>query len=137
MYALNMDSMYETQCSATVMRHVTEILDRTIPLLGASHNQVEIYDVDIPMRYATLFAILTDGRKVRLRDARKFAGWSGWEAERSFLFRNNGQHIEIRTDATDTVSRMTPGKICNLVLESAGGDRKFISPDGSQLILPG
>jgi len=136
MYALRIEDMYEVQCSAAVIRHATELLDRTIPLDGASHSQVESYGVDIPMRYASLFAILTDGRKVRLRDARKFAGWSGRETQRSFLFRSDDRHIEIQTDATDTISRMAPGKICDLVLEATGGgERKFISPDGSQLVL--
>jgi len=136
MYALNAENPYEVQCSVAVIRHATEFLDRTIPLTGASHSQVETYGVDIPLRYATLFAILTDGRKVRLRDARKFAGWSGRDAKRSFLFRNDDQHIEIQTDAMDTISCMAPGKICDLIFDPTGGcGRKFISPDGSQLVL--
>jgi len=136
MYALKIEDTYEVQSSAAVIRHATEYLDRTIPLTGASHSQVETYGVDIPMRYATLFAILTDGRKVRLMDTRKFAGWLGWESKRSFLFRNDDAHIEIQTDAMDTVSRMAPGKICDLVFDTTGGcGRKFISPDGSQLVL--
>jgi malate synthase len=136
MYALNIENTCEVQGNTAVIGHATEFLDRTIPLSGASHSQVESYGVDIPMRYATLFAILTDGRKVRLRDARKFAGWSGWKEKRSFLFRNDDQHIEIQTDATDTISRMAPGQICDLAFDTTGGcGRKFISPDGSQLVL--
>jgi len=136
MYAFNFENMHTPQPGGAILSYAMEFLDHAIPLLGASHNEVETYGVDIPTRYATLFAMLTDGRKVRLQDARKFAGWSGCTEKRSFLFRNDERHFEIQTDAADSGGRMAPGNICDLILEAAdGSDRKFISPDGSQLVL--
>ena len=157
------------------IRSATELLDQTIPLAGASHSEVECYGVDIPMRYATLYAVLTDGRKARLRDARKFSGWSGWEGRRSFLFRSSGLNIEIQTDASAPIDVGAPGKMYDLIVEldvgnvpdtednvvvqgnwsglrtgtlkshlgmngdpharGSLGQRKFIAPDGSQLVL--
>ncbi len=119
-----------------------ELLDRMIPLDGASHNEVEYYGVEIPMRYATCFAILTDGRKVMLQDSRFFVGWSGWDEKRSYLFRNGGLHIEMQTDAKHPVGRSSPGNVCNINLQTAvtaieDRKRKFIAPDGSQIEFSG
>jgi len=112
---------------------MVRLLDRAAPLKGASHADVESYGVDIPLRYASLFALLRDGRKVRLRDARDFAGWSGWTGRRSFLIRNGGQYVEIVTDRDHPQSTAAPGGIRDLVFDPSG---RYIALDGSQLVLP-
>jgi len=112
---------------------VARLLDRTAPLKDASHAEVESYGVDIPMRYASLYAVLKDGRKVRLRDSRDFAGWSGWSRNRSYLVRTADKLIEIVTDPEHPQGAAAPGKVRDLVFAATG---KFIAPDGSQLVLP-
>jgi len=63
--------------------------------------------------------LLVDGRRVRLADRRKFIGWSGHEAARSLLFRNNALHIEICIDPDHRIGRDAPGNISDINLESA------------------
>ena len=146
---------------ASTLEH-TAYLDREIPLQGASHAEVENYTIEIPMRYAILVANLADGRKARLKDSRKFVGWSGWESRRSYLFRSDEQYIEVKTDPDHRVAIKLPGSIRNIVLgypvtedhsialhlATAGQDgqavfprlnseRRFIAPDGEQIILSG
>jgi hypothetical protein len=96
-----------------------EILDKEIPLRGASHADVVGYGIDIPMRYTECFAHLADGSVVRFQDRRQFVGWSGDEDGRSFLFQNGAQRI---------------------VIEAAGASeqrrtRKFIGRDGGLMYL--
>ena len=147
---------------AASARENTDFLDRVIPLDGASHAEVEKYTVEIPMRYAICFAILTDGRKVKLRDSRKFLGWSGWGKQRSYLFRNDDQYIEVKTNLVQCLDRPVPGNVCSIVLGSPvsedqsaqlffaavpqdrqlmaptlNEESKFIAPDGNQLVLTG
>jgi len=126
---------------ASVMRCATDFLDRVIPLDGASHADVVNYTVETPTRYARCFAELADGRKVCFIKLRKFIGWAGSENKRSFLFRNNGLHIEIRTDLDDSGTRGVPGHVNDVILESAmtpdqNCARKFIGIDGRQVLLP-
>jgi hypothetical protein len=78
-------------------RKIAAYLDAKLPLAGASHADVERYFTATPMRYTQCFAALTDGRVVRLRDARQFLGWSGDEQERSFLFGCKSCRIVINT----------------------------------------
>ena len=100
------------------VRENTDFLDRVIPLDGASHAEVLNYTIEIPMRYANCFAILIDGRKVRLRDSGKFLGWSGWGKQRSYLFRSDDQYIEVRTNLDQSPDRPVPGNVCSIVLGS-------------------
>ena len=121
-------------------------LDRTVPLDGASHADVLEYSVDIPMRYAECNARLADGRTVRLRNSHQFVGWSGWGGKRSFLFRSGLRRIEIQTDAGLRIGNVRSGSvgvISWLVLMISASKapahnhatRKFIAPDGSQLVV--
>ena len=101
-------------------------LDESVPLKGASHADVVSYSVDIPMRYAECYAVLADGEKVRLQNARQFMGWSGPEGQRTLLFRNNGRRIVIDAGARHNDS------------ESSGrrsGVHRFIARDGSLLFM--
>ena len=88
----------------------TDYLDHVIPLKDASHADAVGYTIEIPMRYAECFAVLRDGRKVPLADRRRFIGWSGEPGKRSFLFRKNLLHIELRTDNGLTGSAQGPGR---------------------------
>lgn len=76
-----------------------ENLDQLIPLRGASHSEVIHYGVDTPMRYSECYAVLGDGRVVRLRDARQFVGWTGMNGSRRLLFAQGEQQIELRRGA--------------------------------------
>lgn len=130
----------------------TQFLDNVIPLRDASHCDVVRYSIEIPMRYAECFAILQDGRKVGLVDRRRFVGWLGDSTTRSYLFRKNLLHIELRTDADLQASQNAPGGVYDIILASgirtihsdanartrqSDAERKFVGIDGSQVTLPG
>jgi len=121
---------------------VSSFLDRTLPLDGASHADVVEYTVEIPMRYATCFAVLKDGRKVRFTDRRDFCGWKGYNGKKSLLFRHDDMNIELRTNPGHPVGRETPGHVCDIRLKPAAPTtfesstcKRYIGLDGSQLLL--
>ena len=116
-----------------------KILDEVIPLDGASHTDVVNYSVEIPVRYAECFALLSDGRKVALAEPRRFVGWSGHDPDRSLLFRNNGSHIELGVEGP--VNGHEAVNIRNIVVEDATAchsrtEKRFIGVDGDLVLLP-
>jgi hypothetical protein len=119
--------------------NVISVLDEAIPLQGASHSDVVEYVIEIPMRYAECFALLSDGRKVGLQDPRKFVGWSRHDRTRSLLFRSSGRHYEVAVEAS--LHGHAPGCIREVFLEAKSERRsrlarKFIGIDGDLVILP-
>ena len=116
-----------------------KILDEVIPLDGASHTDVVNYSVEIPVRYAECFALLSDGRKVGLAEPRRFVGWSSHDPDRSLLFRNNGSHIELGVEGP--VNGHEAVSIRNIVVEDATAchsrtEKRFIGVDGDLVLLP-
>ena len=91
------------------------------------------------MRYAECFALLTDGRKVRLVDSRKFLGWSSHESRRSLLFHNNDITLEVEVDNEAAQNDKSTVRSINLqaaIRNGASRIKKFIGIDGGLLILP-
>ena len=134
----------------------TEFLDRLIPLVGASHAEVNNYAVDVPLSYADCFATLTDGRTARFRDSARFIGWSDANGRRTLLFRNGLRRIEIHTNAGLPAGHIRDGRRCRVtswlslniggqdllirkddqpIKSRLSGARKFTAPDGSQLVV--
>ena len=119
--------------------NAVSLLDDLIPLRDASHTDVVEYSVEVPLRNAECYALLSDGRKVGLLEPWKFVGWSSHDPSRTFLFRVNGSHLEL--DVEDELAGKAPGKIHNIILEAvalrcANTMRKFIGIDGTQVLLP-
>lgn len=94
-----------------------DILDKLLPLAGASHDEVESYFTDVPMRYTECFARLVDGRTASLRNKRQFIGSCGLNGSRSLLFQAGSAAIEIAA-STRTASFL-------------GSNRQYTSRDGS------
>ncbi len=122
-----------------MLEQAMKILDEVIPLDGASHTDVVNYSVEIPVRYAECFALLSDGRKVGLAEPRRFVGWSGHDPDRSLLFRNNGSHIELGVEGP--VNGHEAVSIRNIVVEDATAchsrtEKRFIGVDGDLVLLP-
>ena len=119
--------------------NAVSLLDDLIPLRDASHTDVVEYSVEVPLRNAECYALLSDGRKVGLLEPWKFVGWSSHDPSRTLLFRVNGAHLEL--DVADELAGKAPGKIHNVILEAvalgcAKTMRKFIGIDGNQVLLP-
>ena len=122
-----------------MLEQAMKILDEVIPLDGASHTDVVKYSVEIPVRYAECFALLSDGRKVGLAEPRRFVGWSSNDPDKSLLFRNNGSHIELGVEGS--VNGDGSVNIRNLVVEDATTchsrtEKRFIGVDGHLVLLP-
>lgn len=107
-------------------RENTEFLDQAIPLKGVSHAEVVGYSVEVPMRYAEVFAMLADGSKVKLKNTRQFLGWSGPEEKRCLLFQHGRRRFVIETGAD---------QITLSGVRTENGTRKFIARDGSLLFI--
>ena len=119
--------------------NTTRILDSLIPLRGASHADVVEYRVEIPMRYAECCAILSDGRKVKFVEPRKFLGWSSHDSRRSLLFRNNDITLEVEVDNLAAERERSTVRSINLqaaLRQGANRLKKFIGIDGDLLMLP-
>jgi len=103
-------------------RKISAFLDAKLPLVGASHADVERYWVDTPLRYTRCFAVLTDGCVVRLQNSGQFVGWSGKESECSLLFNCEGRRI--------IINRVNG---CNELEDPSMrfGARKFIGREGN------
>lgn len=115
----------------------TDVLDKVIPLRGASHADVIRYSIEVPMRYAECFALLGDGRKVPLSNKRHFVAWSGHQAKRSLLFETGQYRVEARVDPEHPIGSDSPGHITSIRQETIYGDDmpaigdRFIAKDGA------
>ena len=102
-----------------VIRYAAQFLDRAIPLKNASHANVTSYRVETIWRKAECIATLKDGSETKLRNTWQFIAYSGRQAKRSLLFRNNGLHIEIQIDPDHPVGRTAVANVSDIVLEAA------------------
>jgi len=91
-------SSYNKVRGAAVIRYASDFLDRTIPLQSGSH---------------------ADGVHEQYRESSKYIGFFADGDKRSYLFRNNGLHIEIQSDTKHPVGRHAPGHVSDVVLEAA------------------
>ena len=89
---------YNPTRGAAVIAYAATFLDRVIPLKSGSH---------------------ADPSDAAYRDADAFAGTAQDGDKCSYLFRNNGLHIEIQTDSDHAIGRDAPGNVSDIVLESA------------------
>ena len=89
---------YNPTRGAAVIGYAAGFLDRVIPLPRASH---------------------ADPNDGSYRSAPGFVGYSEAGDRRTYLFRNNGLHIEIVTDPTHPIGRDAPGNVCDVILEAA------------------
>jgi malate synthase len=91
-------SAYNPARGAAVIAYVADFLDRTIPLQSGSHS---------------------DANDKAWRAAEKFVGFTQDGDRCSYLFCNNGLHIEIQTNPNHPIGRDSPGNVSDVVLESA------------------
>ena len=114
---------------------IVDLLDKAVPLQGASHADVVEYCIEAPMRYAECVALLAGGRKVGLQNPCQFVGWSS----QSLLFNSYGKHLEV---AIDNDSHGHVQKCIRVVFLDEKSERrsslarKFIGIDGDLVNLP-
>ena len=117
------------------MQGHANLLDKIIPLRGASHADVVEYATDSPMRYTECFARLADGREVRFRNPRHFTGWAESSNTLTLLFTGSDRHVELSIDRSGArgVNTVTHWRISDK--KPNGHARYFFGKDGSQIVL--
>lgn len=115
------------------MKPYADLLDRIVPLRGASHADVVAYSTDVPMRYTEVFALLADGRQVRLREPRQFAGWTRNAGSIALLLTGDERHVELRMERDGTPQTVTFWQISPS--KPNGNARYFVARDGAQFAI--
>ncbi len=113
------DGPYNPTRGAAVIRYATEFLDRTIPLAGVSHADVNDYGIDRSDDTNSFVASLANGEAVHLADTGQFVGFNEDGDRCRYLFRNNGLHMEIQVDPHHAVGHEATANVADVILESA------------------
>jgi malate synthase len=97
-----------------VIAYAQAFLDRAIPLDGAGHADVSAYVMD-----GDAFAAVTDTGPVSLQNPAAFRGHARDGDAVTYLFENNGLHLEIHTNPDHPIGRDAAANVADVVLESA------------------
>lgn len=99
-----------------VIAYARGVLDTAAPLESGSHADSTNYAIVD----GKLAVTLKDGSQVGLAQGEQFAGYTGsLTAPTSFLFKNNGLHIEMLIDADSPVGSTDPAGVKDLIMEAA------------------
>ena len=107
---------YDAARGAKVVMRGREVLDKILPLAGASHADVVSYSVT----GSALTATLANETTVGLVDANAFRGYSGTAAAPSaILLRQNGLHLELVIDRSHVIGKADAAGVADIVVEAA------------------
>ena len=110
---------YNARRGAAVIRYATEFLDKTLPLAGASHGDVNAYGIDRGEDGVRFVASHANGETLNLKSPEQFVGFKESESRMQFLFRNNGLHIELLINPDHPIGKDATANLADVVLESA------------------
>ena len=110
---------YNPARGAAVIRYATDFLDRTLPLEGVSHADVNGYGLDRSDRGDVFMACNSNGHAVALVDPGQYVGYREKGGCRTYLFCNNGLHIELVVDPDHPVGKSATANLADVILESA------------------
>ncbi|MGP9765377.1 malate synthase G [Halomonas sp. AOP13-D3-9] len=101
---------------AKVIAYARGVLDRAAPLATGSHRDA----VNYAIRDEHLVVTLEGGRETGLKDSGKLIGFSGEAAKPdAILLGNNGLHLEIQIDPSDSIGKTDPAGVKDVVVEAA------------------
>ena len=116
-------SVYNPVRGARVIAWTEMFLDEAVALREGRYSDAISFRLDDGEDGKQLVVGLATGADTRLADESKFVGYREEGAEggdlRAVLLRNNGLHIEIRIDPTDSVGSAHPAGVSDVQLESA------------------
>jgi len=99
-----------------VFAYAAEFLDQAAPLSDGCHGDATAYKV---VDGKTLCVTLADSRVTTLANPDQFVGFTYDGDDDVVVLKNNGLHIEIRTNANHYVGQVHPAHVCDVVLEAA------------------
>ena len=105
---------YNPARGAAVIAYAQSFLDRAIPLAGASHSEVTKYALN-----GYDLEVIVGDRSVSLQDTAAFCGYARNGDATTYLFANNGLHLEILTNPAHPIGRDAAANVADVVLESA------------------
>ncbi|UBR51817.1 malate synthase G [Halomonas sp. FeN2] len=101
---------------AKVIAYARGVLDRAAPLATGSHRDAVKYAI----RDEHLVVSLEGGRETGLKDSGKLIGFTGEAAKPdAILLGNNGLHLEIQIDPSDSIGKTDPAGVKDVVVEAA------------------
>ena len=110
---------YNPARGAAVIRYATEFLDRTLPLEGISHSDVNAYGLDHTDNGTRFVASQASGDTHDLQKPGQFVGFSEQQKHFGYLFRNHGLYVEIQVDPEHIIGRDATANIADVILEAA------------------
>ena len=110
---------YNPARGAAVIRYATEFLDATLPLDGVSHADVNEYGLDRSDDGDAFLACNSHSHAVALVDPSQYVGYRSENGRSTYLFRNNGLHIELVVDPEHPVGKSATANLADVILESA------------------
>lgn len=110
---------YNPARGAAVIRYATEFIDAAIPLEGVSHADINAYGLDRAKGGTRFIASLANGETRGLIAPDQFVGFAERDGVCSYLFRNNGLHIELCVDPNHPIGKDATGNVADIILESA------------------
>jgi len=113
---LGKGSSFNPARGQAVFAYAATFLDQAVPLAQGNHGDAIAYKV---VDDNTLSITLTGGQITTLENPDQFVGFAHDGDVDVVLLKNNGLHIEIRTDAEHYVGQVHPAHVCDVVLESA------------------
>ncbi|WFF38290.1 malate synthase G [Moraxella nasibovis] len=106
---------YNPVRGAKVIEFAKNFLDETFPLVGGSHADVEIYQID----NGKLSAKIGD-KVVTLQNAEKLAGFNGTaDNPTEIILKNNGLHAIIEIDREHLIGKDDKAGVKDVILEAA------------------